>query len=178
MGKGRGLIGKNNTQHRINEQIYIKGGTSVRLIPVVGESYVCHINEARELANQAELDLVEINGNINPPILKICDYGKFLYEIKKNNKSQKPKPLKEIQLSVSISQHDMETKANSAKKFILDGSKVRVVLAMKGREKTHREANKKSLYEFLAMMEDVAVPESLPKDEGDSKTVVFLKKKK
>ena len=70
----------------------------------------------------------------------------------------------------------METKANNAKKFIEDGSKVRVTLTMKGRELSRREDNKKSILEFIVMMDDVAIPESTPRDEGN-KTVVILKKK-
>jgi translation initiation factor IF-3 len=102
----------------------------------------------------------------------------MLYELKKAAKKNKQqvKPLKDIQLSVNIAKHDLETKANNAKKFIEDGSRVRVTLAMKGRELSRREDNKKSILEFIVMMDDVAVPESTPKDEGN-KTVVILKKK-
>ena len=98
---------------------------------------------------------------------------------KKNAKKQQHnnKPLKEIQLSVSIAENDMKTKANNARKFLLGGSKVKVILKMKGREKIRREENKKSIYEFITMLEDIASPESLPKDEGDNKTIVILKKK-
>ena len=102
----------------------------------------------------------------------------MIYEFKKNAKKnrQNVKPMKEIQLSVNIAKHDMETKANSARKFIEDGSRVRVVLKMKGRELTRREENKKSILEFIVMMEDIAVPEYAPRDEGN-KTSVILKKK-
>jgi translation initiation factor IF-3 len=125
-----------------------------------------------------ELDLVEIQGKSDVPIIRICNYEKMLYELKKAAKKnkQQAKPLKEIQLSVNIAKHDLETKANNAKKFIEDGSRVRVILAMKGRELSRREDNKKSILEFIVMMDDVAVPESTPKDEGN-KTVVILKKK-
>ena len=78
--------------------------------------------------------------------------------------------------AANIAKHDLETKANNAKKFIEDGSRVRVTLAMKGRELSRREDNKKSILEFIVMMDDVAVPESTPKDEGN-KTVVILKKR-
>jgi translation initiation factor IF-3 len=125
-----------------------------------------------------ELDLVEIQGKSDVPIVRVCNYEKMLYELKKAAKKNKQqvKPLKEIQLSVNIAKHDLETKANNAKKFIEDGSRVRVTLAMKGRELSRREDNKKSILEFIVMMDDVAVPESTPKDEGN-KTVVILKKR-
>ena len=85
-------------------------------------------------------------------------------------------PLKEIQLSVNITEHDLQTKANNAKKFIENGNKVKVTLTMKGRELSRREENKRSILEFIVMLEDVAVPESQPRDDGN-KTIVILKKK-
>ena len=171
---------KDNTpSYRINSEIFIEGSPTVRLINTNGEAIVCHISQAREIATEAQLDLVEINANAKPPVLKICDYSKMMYELKRNLKKQQhnSKPLKEVQLSVSIATNDMRTKVNKAKDFILEGSKVKVVLSMKGREKARREENKRSLYEFITMLEDVAVPENLPKDEGDNKTIVILKKK-
>lgn len=169
----------NIPSYRINGEIYIEGSPLVRLIKPNGENIVCHIAEAKEAAREAELDLIEISPNAQPPVLKIADYSKFLYELKKASKKQlhANKPLKEIQLSVSIAENDMKTKASKAREFLLDGSKVKVILSMKGREKARREENKKSIYEFITLLEDVAVPESMPKDEGDSKTIVILKKK-
>jgi translation initiation factor IF-3 len=84
--------------------------------------------------------------------------------------------MKEIQLSVNIAKHDLETKANNARKFIEDGCRVRVTLTMKGRELSRKEENKKSILEFIVMLEDVAIPESMLRDEGN-KTFVILKKK-
>ena len=103
----------------------------------------------------------------------------MLYELKKNAKKQQhnAKALKEIQLSVSIADNDMKTKAKNAAKFIMEGSKVKVVLTMKGREKARRDENKKSIYKFITMLDDIAVPESMPKDEGENKTIVILKRK-
>ena len=102
----------------------------------------------------------------------------MLYEIKKNAKKNRQvvKPMKDIQLSVNIAKHDLETKANNARKFINDGSRVRVVLTMKGRELSRREENKKSILEFIVMLEDVAVPEAPLRDDGN-KTTVILKRR-
>jgi translation initiation factor IF-3 len=102
----------------------------------------------------------------------------MIYELKKASKKSKQavKPLKEIQLSVNIAKHDLETKANNARKFLEDGSRVRVTLSMKGRELSRREENKKSILEFIVLLEDIAVPEAALRDEGN-KTVVTLKKK-
>lgn len=165
-----------SSKFRVNDEIRVGG--NVRIVGEGIESKVVAMSEARKIAEDMELDLVEIQGKSDVPIVKVCNYEKMLYELKKAAKKNKQqvKPLKEIQLSVNIAKHDLETKANNAKKFIEDGSRVRVTLAMKGRELSRREDNKKSILEFIVMMDDVAVPESTPKDEGN-KTVVILKKR-
>ena len=165
-----------SSKFRVNDEIRVGG--NVRLVGEGIESKVVAMSEARKIAEDMELDLVEIQGKSDIPIVRVCNYEKMLYELKKAAKKNKQqvKPLKEIQLSVNIAKHDLETKANNAKKFIEDGSRVRVTLAMKGRELSRREDNKKSILEFIVMMDDVAVPESTPKDEGN-KTVVILKKR-
>ena len=165
-----------SSKFRVNDEIRVGG--NVRIVGEGIESKVVAMSEARKIAEDMELDLVEIQGKSDVPIVRVCNYEKMLYELKKAAKKnkQQAKPLKEIQLSVNIAKHDLETKANNAKKFIEDGSRVRVTLSMKGRELTRREENKKSILEFIVMMEDVAVPEFAPKDEGN-KTVVVLRKK-
>ena len=165
-----------SSKFRINDEIRFSG--NVRIVGEGIESKVVTMSEARKIADDMELDLVEIQGKLDTPIIRICNYEKMLYELKKAAKKnkQQTKPLKEIQLSVNIAKHDLETKANNAKKFIEDGSRVRVTLSMKGRELSRREDNKKSILEFIVMMDDVAIPESAPKDEGN-KTVVILKKR-
>ena len=165
-----------SSKFRVNDEIRIGG--NVRIVGEGIESKVVTMSEARKIAEDMELDLVEIQGKSDVPIVRVCNYEKLLYELKKAAKKNKQhvKPLKEIQLSVNIAKHDLETKANNAKRFIEDGSRVRVTLAMKGRELSRREDNKKSILEFIVMMDDVAVPESTPKDEGN-KTVVILKKR-
>jgi translation initiation factor IF-3 len=161
---------------RVNDEIRFSG--DVRIVGEGIESKVVSINEARRIAESMELDLVEIQGRLEIPVLRICNYEKMLYEIKKIAKKakQNAKPLKEIQLSVNIAKHDLETKVNNARKFIEEGSRVKVVLTMKGRELSRREENKRSILEFIVMLEDVAVPEAAPRDENN-KTTVILKKK-
>lgn len=165
-----------SSKFRVNDEIRFNG--NVRIVGSDIESRVVSMSEARNIADKMELDLVEIQGNLDIPIIRICNYEKMLYELKKNAKKNKQtaKPLKEIQLSVNIAKHDLETKANNARKFIEDGSRVRVTLSMKGRELTRREENKKSILEFIVLLEDIAVPETAPRDEGN-KTVVMLKRK-
>lgn len=171
--------GTNIPQYKVNEEIWVEGNGMVRVIGEGIEAKVMHITEARKIANGLDLDMILINERTNPPIVKIASYSKMMYELKKNAKkqAQNTKPLKEIQLSVSIASNDLMTKVNKAKDFIKDGSKVKVVLSMRGREKQRREENKRSIYEFIDMLSDVATPESLPKDEGDNKTIVILKRK-
>ena len=170
---------KNNelsSKFKVNEEIKLYG--NVRIVGEGIESRVVPIDEARSIAESMELDLVLLNANGHEPVLKLCNYEKMVYEMKKIAKKnrQNAKPLKEIQLSVSIAKHDMETKANNARKFLEDGCRVRVTLTMKGRELSRREENKKSILEFIVMLEDVATPESVPRDDGN-KTSVILKKK-
>lgn len=166
----------NAPSFRINDELH--GNYDVRIIGDNIESKVVTLEEAKKIAYDAELDLIEINSKVSPPIMRIASYEKFIYEMKKNAKKNKQtaKPVKEIQLSVNISEHDLQTKANYAKRFIEDGSKVKVTLTMKGRELSRKEENKRSILEFIVMLEDVAVPESQLRDDGN-KTIVTLKKK-
>lgn len=163
--------------YRINDEI--RNYDSVRIVGENVESQVMSLYDAKKLAEKMELDLIEINPKSNPPIMRIGNYEKLIYEMKRNAKKNKQKvsELKEIQLSVNIAQHDLETKAKKATEFLNDGNKVKVILTMKGRELNRREENKRSILEFIVMLEDVASCESNLKDEGN-KTVVILKKKK
>lgn len=166
---------KKTFSFRINDEIY--GNYDVRIIGDGVESKVTSLKEAKEIALRMGLDLVEFNTKPTPPIMKICNYEKLVYELKKQEKKNKqtPTPIKEIHLSVNIAQHDLETKVKQAIGFLSKGHKVKIVLTMKGREVTRREENKKSMLEFLVMIEDYASIESM-KDEGN-KTVAIIKKK-
>lgn len=168
---------KNPISFRINDEL--RGNYDVRIVGDDIESRIVSLEDAKAIADKMDLDLIEINSKINPPIMRVGNYEKMVYEIKKaeKKKAHVAKPLKEVQLSVNISSHDLETKANNAKKFIDDGSKVKVTLSMKGRELARRDENKRSILEFITLMEEVASPESMPKDEGN-RTIVILKPKK
>lgn len=142
-------------------------------------SKIVTMQEARAYSDKMILDLIEINTNAQPPVLYLKDYSKHLWELKtaakQKSKTSTP-PLKEIQLSTNISQHDMEVKANKAKEFIADGSKVKVVLRMRGRELGRREQSKESFRNFISMMSDVAVVDGQARDEG-VRTIAILKRK-
>jgi translation initiation factor IF-3 len=164
-----------NYDYRINDEIY--GYSQVRIIGDDVESKIVSFNEAKSIAESMEMDLVEVNSKVNPPILRICDYSKFLYELKKNAKKNKQSQtqVKEIQLSVNIAQHDLETKAKQAVTFLNRGDKVKVVLVMRGRELSRREDSKHSILNFIDYIGTEGVVESM-KDEGN-KTIAILKKK-
>ena len=166
---------------KVNDEIIYNG--DVRLIYADDKdkannfNKIVSINKAREIAENMNLDLAEINGKSNPPVMKILDFSKYLYNLKKNTKHKATtNTIKEIQLSTNISLHDLETKVNKAKKFIENGDKVKVVLTMRGRELLRRETSKNCFYKFIELMNDVSVPESTPKDENN-KSIVILKKK-
>ncbi len=136
--------------------------------------------EAVSLSQKMGLDLIEINSKATPIIVKLEDYSKYLYELKKQLKQRNKKTgsLKEIQISANISMHDLEIKANKAKEFLNNGDKVKLILILKGRELARREESKKTFYQFIELMLDsgIAAFDSVPRDE-DKKSIVIFKKK-
>lgn len=153
-------------RHKINSEII---SSEVRLIGR-GEPIVMSIREAQKMANDEEKDLILINENQNPVIVKIEDYNRFLYELEKSEKEKKRNSnksvLKEIQLSVNISDHDLETKAKKGREFLKDGDKVKVVISLKGREKANPERGELVMLKFAQSVEEFGIPESMPKLEG------------
>ena len=175
-------VKKNNkdsytSRYRVNGDIRHDG--NVRIVGEGINTSVVPIEEARRIAESLDMDLVEMKSGMDIPVLKVCKFEKMVYELRKLEKKNKnsQKPLKEVQLSVSISKHDLETKANNARKFLDEGSKVKVVLSMRGRELIRREENKKSIFMFIDMLSDCAVAESMPRDEGNRTTVILKNKK-
>jgi translation initiation factor IF-3 len=162
-------------EYKINDEII--DYPQVRIIGDNIESKVISMDEARLIASNMEMDVIEINSSINPPLIRICEYSKFLYEMKKNAKKNKQTKtqLKEVQLSVNIAKHDLETKAKQAINFLNGGNKVKVVLTMRGRELSRRVESQKSINLFIDIIGDACVVESR-REEGN-KTIVILKKK-
>ena len=163
----------------INEQIRDK---EVRLIGVDGEQLgIVSSKEAQKLADEAGLDLVKIAPTAKPPVCKIIDYGKYRYEQarkeKEAKKKQKTVELKEIRLSPNIDTNDLNTKINSAKKFIEKGNKVKITLRFRGREMAHMNQSKYILDDFAEALADVAVVEKAPKVEGRSIGMVLAEKR-
>ena len=163
----------------INEQIRDK---EVRLIGADGEQLgIVSSKEAQRLADEAGLDLVKIAPTAKPPVCKIIDYGKYRYEQarkeKEAKKKQKTIELKEIRLSPNIDTNDLNTKINSAKKFIEKGNKVKVSLRFRGREMAHMNQSKYILDDFAEALADIAVVEKAPKVEGRSIGMVLAEKR-
>jgi translation initiation factor IF-3 len=164
-------------KHKINSEII---SNEVRLIGR-GEPQVISIKEAIKLSNDEEKDLILINDAQNPPIVRIEDYNKFLYETEKAEKEKKrnsqKSQLKEIQLSVNISDHDLETKSKKGREFLKDGDKVKVVISLKGRQKASPERGELVMLKFADSVSEFGLPEALPKLEG-GKWLMMIKTKK
>jgi translation initiation factor IF-3 len=144
------------------------------------------VDEALKKAAEEELDLVEIAPNAKPPVCKIIDYGKFVYEQQKREKLQKKKQhvtvLKEIRLHPNTDTHDFDFKARHAENFIEDGNKVKVAVIFKGRELAYKEHGEELLKKFIERLSDIAKIESNIKFEGRTMhailTPIKIKKKK
>ena len=154
----------------------------IRVIGSHGEQIgLMKTSKAIALADEDGLDLVLIAPTANPPVCKIIDYSKYRYEQarkeKEAKKKQKTTETKEIRFSPNIDVNDMNTKANSARKFLEHGDKVKVSVRFRGREIAHMNERSGVLDEFAAKLEDVATIEKAPRPEGRS-LVMFLGPKK
>ncbi|MEO0145065.1 MAG: translation initiation factor IF-3 [candidate division WOR-3 bacterium] len=154
--------------YRVNENIRAR---EVQVIGPDGKNLgIMRTIEAIQLAKSMGLDLVEVSPNSNPPVAKIMDYGKFLYEQKKKlkemKKHQKATEIKEIQLSPVIDKHDLEVKIKKAREFLEDGNKVRFRLIFKGRQIVHPEIAKNVLEKVISDLSEISEIEQAPRDEG------------
>lgn len=143
----------------------------VRLVGDNIESDIYSFEEALRLADQAELDLVEIVPNAEPPVCRIVDYQKFLYEKKKKEKELKAKTaktvIKEIRFGPNTDEHDFNFKVKHAMKFLEEGSKVKAYVHFKGRSIAYKEKGEIILLKFAQELEDYGKVEQLPKLEGN-----------
>src|ERR1017187_637515 len=154
-------------EHRTNNMIRVP---NVRL---VGENVtvgVYPIAEALRMAQDQALDLVEISPNADPPVCKIIDYNKFLYEKKRKEKEMKAKSkaseVKEIRFTPNTDDHDFDFKAKHAEKFLKDGNKVKAYVQFKGRAIMFKERGELLLLKFAERLNDTGVLEGMPKMEG------------
>ena len=141
---------------------------------------VMGIREALAIAEEANLDLVNVSPNAEPPVCKILDFGKYRYELQKKDKmakkNQKTMQVKEVRLSTFIEEHDVNVKANTAIKFLKDGDKVKVSLRFRGRERDYTAKGFDVMNSFADQVSEYGVIDKKPKFEGRSLTM-FLSPK-
>ncbi|MFN4319993.1 MAG: translation initiation factor IF-3 [Aquificaceae bacterium] len=169
-------------EYRVNRQIRAK---EVRLIDENGKQIgIVPLQEALRIANEKGLDLVEIAPNANPPVCKLLDYGKFLYELKKKEKEAKKKQrehaieVKDMMLSLRIDEHDLKVKLKHMREFLMDGDKVRVRIRFRGREHLHPELGDRLVNKIIEELSDVGQLESTVKKEGNFLVFSLLPKRK
>ena len=165
------------SQYRINEQIRVR---EVRIVDEDGSS-VMNTRDALELARQREVDLVEISPNANPPVCRIIDYSKFLYQQKKKAKEMKAKQVKvevkEIRFGPQTDEHDYNFKLKHAQEFLSEGNKVRAYVFFRGRSILFKEQCEVLLLRFANDLEEYGKVEQMPKLEG-KKMFLFIAPKK
>jgi translation initiation factor IF-3 len=138
--------------------------------------------EALKMARERSLDLVEISPNAVPPVCKIQDYGKYLYEKDKSDraarKKQKVIVIKEVKFSVTVDEHDYQTKKNQAVRFLGDGDKVKASLRFKGRQMAHRDLGYKIINRLIMDIGDAGTVEFMPRMEGTTLHAILAPTKK
>lgn len=153
----------------------------MRLVGDNVETGIYQLRDALSLAEEQELDLVEISPKANPPVCKIMDYKKYLYEQKKKQKEIKAKTakivVKEIRLGPNIDEHDFNFKLKHAIKFLQDGAKVKVDVFFKGRSIIYKDKGEFVLLRFAQELEEYGKVEKLPKLEGKRMIMIIAPKK-
>ncbi|KAA8485341.1 translation initiation factor 3 (bIF-3) [Arcticibacter tournemirensis] len=158
---------KKEAEHNINEFIR---SPQVRLVGENVEQGIFSLSEARAIAEEQELDLVEISPNASPPVCRVIDYNKFIYEQKKKLKeikaNAKQTVIKEIRFGPNTNEHDFQFKLKHAISFLENGEKVRAYVHFKGRAIVYKEQGEILLLRFAQALEEVGKVEQLPKLEG------------
>ena len=165
----------NKNELMVNEEIRDK---EIRLIDVDGTMLgIMSAKEAQKIANSKNLDLVKIAPQANPPVCRIMDYGKYMYELsrkeKEARKNQKVINVKEVWIKPTIEEHDFNFKAKNAYKFLKDGDKVKVSVRFRGREMNYTSLGEEVLAKFAEAVKDVGVVERKPKLEGRSMIMIL-----
>ena len=160
---------------RINDRIR---ATEVRLVGPEGEQVgVVRVDVALRLAQEADLDLVEVSPNSNPPVVKVMDYGKFKYEAaqkaKEARKNQANTILKEVRFRLKIDTHDYETKRKRAETFLKAGDKVKAMILFRGREQSRPEQGVRLLQRFAEDVSEYGVVEFTPTIDGRNMVMVI-----
>lgn len=162
----------------MNEEIRAK---EIRVVSVEGEQLgIMSVKDALRLAQEKELDLVEVAPNAKPPVCRIMDYGKYRYEQSKREREARKKQriieIKEIRMTPKIETHDFQVKVKAAQKFLKDGDKVKAIIRFRGREIVHAELGKNLLMQLYENVSDLAVLEREPKIEGKNMIMILSAK--
>ena len=164
--RGR-FVPRKEAEHRINEHIRVP---QVRLVGDNITVGVYSTDEARKIAREQELDLVEISPQADPPVCRIIDYNKFLYDKKKKEKEMKAKAktteMKEIRFTPNTDDHDFDFKSKHAESFLKEGNKVKAYVQFKGRAIQFKDRGELLLLKFADRLKDIGQLESMPKLEG------------
>ncbi|MEK9613817.1 MAG: translation initiation factor IF-3 [Flavobacteriaceae bacterium] len=165
--------------HRINEKITAH---EIRLVGDNVDVGIYKLNQALKIAESQELDLVEISPNASPPVCKILEYKKFLYEQKKRDKALKAKTskivIKEIRFGPNTDEHDYEFKKKHAEKFLKEGAKLKAFVFFKGRSIVFKEKGQILLLRLAQDLEEIGKVEQMPVLEGKKMTMFIAPKKK
>ena len=168
---------KISNQYRVNEQIHVR---EVRVISDAG-SDVMSTRQALDLARQQDVDLVEISPNAQPPVCRLIDYSKFLYQQKKKTKEMKAKQvkieIKEIRFGPQTDEHDYQFKLKHAQEFLTEGNRVRAYVFFRGRSILFKEQGEVLLLRFATDLESYGKVEQMPKLEG-KKMFLYIAPKK
>jgi translation initiation factor IF-3 len=174
--RGR-FVPRKEAEHRINNFIRVP---QVRLVGENVEVGVYNTQDALRMAQDQQLDLVEISPTADPPVCKIIDYNKFLYDKKKKEKEMKAKSktaeVKEIRFTPNTDDHDFDFKAKHAENFLKDGNKVKAYVQFKGRAIQFQERGQLLLLKFAERLNEFGTLESMPKMEGRRMLAMFAPK--
>lgn len=165
-------------EHRINDRIRVP---EVRLVGDNVEPGVYPIEKARRIAEELELDLVEISPNAAPPVCRVVEYKKFLYEKKRKEKEMKANAkqseVKEIRFTPGTDEHDLEFKVKHAERFLKEGNKVKAYVQFRGRAIMFKDRGELLLLKFAERLNEVGALEGMPKMEGKRMLAMFAPKK-
>jgi translation initiation factor IF-3 len=146
------------------------------------EAKICSIDEALNISRNLGLDLVEISPNVDPPVCKVIDYKKFIYDQKKKLKTIQSKAqkvvIKELRFGPNTGEHDFEFKLKHARNFLKDGAKVKAFVFFRGRTIVFKEQGQILLLKLAQALEDVGVVEEMPKLDGKKMIIIIAPKKK
>ncbi|MBR77499.1 MAG: translation initiation factor IF-3 [Flavobacteriales bacterium] len=166
-------------KHKTNIEITAK---FVRIVGENIESKIVSIEQAIKIANQMDLDLVEISPKADPPVCKVIDYKKFIYDQKKKQKAIKNKAqkvvIKELRFGPNTGEHDFEFKLKHARSFLEDGAKVKAFVLFRGRTIIFKEQGQILLLKLAQALEDIGTVEIMPELDGKKMIIIIAPKKK